>query len=160
MILVLLGTNPYPFGRLLQAVNNWASATGEKVVAQVGHTNLPAPHVECHDFVPHEQIVDWLNQADLAICQGGFGSLRDCLTAGKPTIAVPRKPELGECQDIQTEVVYALAAEGRVLALENLEDLAKTIEAARRMAIRPAATSRIPGIVAGKISEILSKSER
>jgi len=154
VIVMLLGTNPYPFNRLLKAVDELASATGEKVVAQVGHTKLPAPHVDCHDFVPHDQIVDWLREADLAISQGGFGSLRDCLRAGKPTIAVPRKPELGECQDIQTEVVYALAAEGRVLVLEDMKDLAGTIEAARRMTVRPATASRIPAIVAGKISEI------
>lgn len=160
MILVLLGTNPYPFGRLLEAVNSWASATGEKVIAQVGHTKLSAPHIECHDFVPHDRIVAWLNQADLAICQGGFGSLRDCLIAGKPTIAVPRKPELGESQDAQAEVVYALAAEGRVLVLEDMQELPRAIEAAHRMTVQPVSVSRIPDIVAGKISEILGKSER
>lgn len=154
MIVVLLGTNPYPFNRLLKAVDEWASATGERVVAQVGHTRLPVAHVECHDFVPHDRIVDWLSRADLAISQGGFGSLRDCLRAGKPTIAVPRRPELGECQDVQTEVVYALAADERLVVLENMEDLARTIEDARRMNIRPIETSRIPDIVAGKISEI------
>ena len=57
--------------------------------------------------------------------------------------------------------MYALAAEGRVVALENMEDLPKTIETARRMVIRSGEVSRIPGIVAGKISEMLSsKNER
>jgi UDP-N-acetylglucosamine transferase subunit ALG13 len=155
MILVLLGTNPYPFNRLLLAVDKWASATGEKVIAQVGHTKTPAPHLECYDFVPYDELMIWLKQSDLVISHGGFGSLRDCLIAGKPAIAVPRQPELGECQDIQSEVAHALAAEGRVLVLENMNDLAKTIEAARRMSIKQGMASRIPSIIAEEVGRVL-----
>lgn len=158
VIVLLLGTNPYPFDRLLKAMDEWAAVSGEKVIAQVGHTRLPAPHLECHDFAPHERIVAWLKEADVAVCQGGFGSLRDCLMAGKPTIAVPRKPELGECQDVQMEIVSALAAESRVLMLEDMKDLGKAIAAARHLPPPSTSVSRIPNIVAKKIIEILGEN--
>jgi len=38
MIFLMLGTNPYPFHRLLGAVDIWAEKAKVQVVAQTGHT--------------------------------------------------------------------------------------------------------------------------
>lgn len=155
MILVLAGTNPYPFTRLLRAVDEWSRSSGESVIAQSGHTPVDGLAIECHPFVSHAQILEWIAQAEVVICQGGLGSLRDCLKAGKPTVAVPRKPELGESQDLQSELVEALAQEGRVIAVDNIEHLAQAIEEARHMPIRKGEESRIPQLVADKIHSVL-----
>lgn len=155
VIFVMLGTNPYPFERLLSAVDRWAANSGEKVVAQVGHTTMPVEHVECHDFVSHDRIRGWIEAADVVITQGGFGSLRDCLVAGKPTIAVPRLPEQGECQDQQAEVVDALAAEKRVIALYDIETLPQAIEDARNKHAVSAHRSDIPTLVAEAVEAAL-----
>jgi UDP-N-acetylglucosamine transferase subunit ALG13 len=157
MIVVLLGTNPYSFSRLLLAVDRWAATAGEKVIAQVGHTATPALHLERHDFVDHGQIMSWLSEADVAICHGGFGSLRDCLAAGKPTIAVPRLREEGECQDVQTEVVNALSALGKVVALSDVSDLGEKIREVRKMSVVPGEASSIPRIVAEKVRSVLGE---
>ena len=154
-MLILAGTNPYPFTRLLHGVDAWARSSGEHVIAQSGHTPVDGLTIECHPFVSHAQILAWIGQADVVICQGGMGSLGDCLRAGKPTIAVPRKPELGESKDVQSELVEALAQEGRVIALDNIEYLARAIEAARHMPIRRSEESSIPKIVADKINSVL-----
>lgn len=156
MIFVMLGTNPYPFDRLLSAVDRWAASSGEKVVAQTGHTKLPVANIECHDFVSHEQIKEWIRHADLVIAQGGFGSLRDCLVAGKPTIAVPRLPEYGECQDEQTEIVDVLSSEGRVIALGDVGELPQAIERVKHLADAPPYRSDIPRIVAEAVESVLS----
>lgn len=155
VILVLAGTNPYPFTRLLRAIDEWSRFSGERVIAQSGHTPVEGLAIECHPFVSHAQILEWIAQADVVVCQGGLGSLRDCLKAGKPTVAVPRKPELGESQDLQSELVEALAQEGKVIAVDNIEHLAQAIEEARRMPIRKGEESRIPQIVADKIYSAL-----
>lgn len=155
VIFVMLGTNPYPFDRLLTAVDRWAAGSGEKVVAQVGHTTMPAKHIECHDFVSHDRILEWVEAADVVITQGGFGSLRDCLVAGKPTIAVPRLPERGECQDQQAEVVDALADEGRVIALYDVETLPQVIEDARNKHVVSGYRSDIPALVAEAVKSAL-----
>jgi len=155
VIFVMLGTNPYPFERLLAAVDCWAAGSGEKVVAQVGHTTMPVDHVECHDFVSHDRIREWIDAAEVVITQGGFGSLRDCLVAGKPTIAVPRLPERGECQDQQAEIVDALAAEERVIALYDVDLLPQAIEAARQRRVVSPYRSNIPAIVAEAVESAL-----
>lgn len=155
MIFVMLGTNPYPFDRLLQAVERWAAHSGERVVAQTGHTKLPAPHIECHDFVSHDRIVSWIREAELVIAQGGFGSLRDSLIAGKPTIAVPRLPERGECQDRQSEIVDALANEGRVVALYDETQLPRAIEQVRQLPAVQPYQSEIPRIVVETVESAL-----
>ncbi|HFD79160.1 MAG TPA: hypothetical protein ENK05_02045 [Gammaproteobacteria bacterium] len=160
MIFVMLGTNPYPFSRLLLAVDGWAQQSGERVIAQVGHTSVDVDHVECHDFVAHDRIMGWIREAEVVVSQGGFGSLRDCLRSGKPTVAVPRLRELGECQDEQSEIVRALEAEGRVVALYDVAELAGAIEEARhRPAVEPY-QSRIPSIVESAVSESLKQKRR
>lgn len=155
VILVLAGTNPYPFTRLLHAVDVWSRTSGECVIAQSGHTPVEGLMIECHPFVSHAQILKWIEQADVVVCQGGLGSLRDCLRAGKPTVAVPRKPDLGESQDLQSDLVDALAQEGRVIAVDNIEHLASAIEEARHMPIHKGEESRIPQIVADKVHSVL-----
>lgn len=155
MIFMMLGTNPYPFERLLKAVDSWAADSGERVVAQTGHTTLPVSHIECHDFVSHDRIVIWIRDAELVIAQGGFGSLRDCLVAGKPTIAVPRLPERGECQDRQSEIVDALADEGRVVALYDETQLARAIEQVRHLPAVQPYESDIPRIVVETVQSAL-----
>lgn len=157
VIFVLLGTLPYPFTRLISAVDNWARLANEKVIAQTGHTPTIGLKIECHAFVDHSQIMEWIDKAEVVISQGGFGSLKDCLTAGKPTIAVPRCPELGETLAEQAELVNALATEGKVLVLDNMENLAGTIETARRMKVRPGTAGHIPEIVAAEVEKALSK---
>lgn len=155
MILVLLGTNPYPFTRLLRAVDEWSRISGESVIAQSGHTPVDGLVIECHPFVPHTQILEWIAQAEVVICQGGLGSLRDCLIAGKPTVAVPRKPELGESQDLQSELVDALVQEGKVIGLDRIEHLSQAIDDAIQLPARKGEKSRIPQILADKIHSVL-----
>jgi len=152
----MLGTNPYPFDRLLLAVDQWASSSGERVVAQVGHTATPVQCITCYEFIPHEKICELITDAEIVITQGGFGSLRDCLVAEKPTIAVPRLPEQGECQDQQTEIVDALAAEGRVIALYDTRELAHAIKKARNAHNILPYNSMIPEIVAEAVESLLT----
>ena len=138
MILLLLGTNPYPFNRLLDAVTTWAIEAGETVIAQTGHTtpDVRCKFVEYHDFVSHEKIVAWIDNAEFVICQGGFGSLKDCIANNKPVIAVPRYQQLNECQDSQKELVSALEEEGCIIPLYDVLDLERAIHEIRQFKIQ------------------------
>ena len=152
MILVMLGTNPYPFRRLLSAADSWASYTGEKVVAQTGHTPTDGITIECTDFISHAKMMNLIADAELVICQGGFGSLRDSLSVGKPVIAVPRMPELGECIDSQSEIVEALAERNRVIPLHDVSMLADAVFAARQFCAPVPTCSGLPDLVAEIVS--------
>jgi len=155
MILLLLGTNPYPFPRLLNTVDKWALETGKKVIAQTGHTSTTGISIECHDFVDHQQILSWINESEWVISQGGFGSLKDCIHLQKPVIAVPRKQELGESQDSQVELVTALAEEKYVLPLYEIQDFSTIIEKIDTFNVIKKEASALPIMLANEISKYL-----
>ena len=155
MILLLLGTNPYPFHRLLNAVNEWANKNNQLVVAQTGHTPIDKVSIECHDFVDYSQVVEWIKQAEFVICQGGFGSIKDCIKYEKKIIAVPRIQQYGECMDSQKELVDALAEEERVLPLFDVKNLTEVIEKLKNFIPPEGATSRIPRLVSDVVNELM-----
>ena len=157
MITVLLGTNPYPFTRLLSAIDKWAGESGEQVVAQIGYTSYRPENIETHNFVAHTQILSWLDQSNVLICQGGFGSIMDCLGAKKPTIVVPRLQRLGESPDDQSELVAMLAARGLVISLDEMTDLDSAIRASKSMIPPNREESRIPTLVAEAVKQSLAR---
>ena len=155
MILLLLGTNPYPFERLLHAVDTWAKDNDRYVIAQTGHTPIDNVSIECHDFVDYSQIVQWISQAEFVICQGGFGSIKDCIKGKKSIIAVPRKQEYKECQDSQVELVDALAEEERVIPLHEIARLPDAIERVKNFVPPEGVVSNIPLLVADTVIDYI-----
>jgi UDP-N-acetylglucosamine transferase subunit ALG13 len=153
MVLLLLGTNPYPFRRLVNRVEQWCRRENEHVIGQTGHTPVDDVSFECHAFASHDQIIDWISEARFVICQGGFGSIKDCLSLNKPVLAVPRLQEHGECADSQRELVAELEKEGRIVALYDMNDFDGAIKAVRCFAPPPPMQSRVPGLLAGLISD-------
>lgn len=160
MVLLLLGTNPYPFRRLVDRVDQWCRQTNEQVIGQTGHTPVDDVAFEHHPFVAHNQIMEWISDAQFIISQGGFGSIRDCLALNKPVLVVPRLPEYGECIDSQKEVVETLEEEGRIVALYDISRFDSAIEAVRQFTPPTSQSSRIPGLVADLISDYIGGSSR
>lgn len=159
MILVLLGTNPYPFDRLLGAMDRYAQQTGIKVIAQSGNT--PAcEHIECRPFMGHDELLGLIQEAEVVVCQGGYGSLSDCISQGARTVAVPRSMDFGESMDNQLELVEAFAQEGLVVPVYDIGDLPKAIEEAKDMAVNHADTSALPAHVADTIRSMLGDGAR
>jgi UDP-N-acetylglucosamine transferase subunit ALG13 len=137
------------------AVDKWAKETGYEVIAQTGHTPTEGVSIECHDFVDYQQIVTWIKAAEWVICQGGFGSLKDCIRIQKSVIAVPRKPELGESQDSQVELVSILANEKFVLPLFDIKNFQETVEKITQFEPRKTDGSAIPDRLSEEISKYL-----
>ena len=126
MILVLLGTNPYSFDRLIEAIDLYAAKTNEKIIIQLGHSSNQPKHLDFFYFKPHSEIIALIKSADLIIVQGGYGSIYDCLLHKKKVIAVPRKKELNEALDAglgQLELVQYLEKHNRVIGLYEIENL-------------------------------------
>lgn len=134
MILVLLGTSPHPFSRLLVAAADYARKAGVVVMAQTGHTPVVVG-VVCQPFFSHAELMRLVVEADVVLAQGGYGSLSDCVTAGAKTVAVPRRLEFMEAMHDQCELVDAFAKEGLVIPLYDMSGLATAIAQARRMAV-------------------------
>ena len=147
MILVLLGTNPYPFVRLARAVDDLAGRFGWDVFMQSGHTVHDFKHCRFVSFMGREEILTKVDACEFMIVQGGCGSIHEGLAAGKPLIAVPRQPELVESQDRQEELVRALECKGCVIGLYDVADLESAVEHARTFRAAPLPTNQIPSII-------------
>jgi UDP-N-acetylglucosamine transferase subunit ALG13 len=130
LIAVLLGTNPYSFTRLVNQVDSIASGSNINFYVQLGNTKSIPKYCEYERFVDHEKLLNKIYKSELVVSHGGFGSIRDALMCKKPVVAVPRRPELGESQDFQEELVRELEASGRLVGVYDISQLYSKIKEA------------------------------
>lgn len=154
MIVVLAGTNPYSFERLVKPLDELAGKHGWDVFMQLGHTELPLRHSKSVAFIGRSELVKMIEQAELVVTHGGFGSIRDALFAGKAVVAVPRRPEFNESQDYQEELVRELEESGYVIGVYDIVDLESAIERARSFVPGKLEPSRIPALIDAYLSQL------
>ena len=147
MILVLAGTNPYSFDRLVRPLDELAGKHGWEVFVQLGHTDYRPRNCKAEKFVERDRLLALVEQAELVITQGGYGSIRDALSYDKPLVAVPRYPELGEATDRQDELVRAMEEQGFLIGVYDIDTLESAIGDARTFKPEPRGKSMIPGML-------------
>lgn len=157
LILCLLGTNPYPFPRLANGIVSWQSMSGEHVIMQSGNTPVISKAIEAHEYFDHEHLLALIRRADVVVVQGGFGSLRDCIANGARTVAVPRRIDLGESLDDQSEIVEALADEGLCIPVFEIEALGVAIDSARKSAAPRVRSNSLALHIADTVNDLLNR---
>ena len=154
MIFAMFGTNPYPFTRLAKGLDDFAGKTGCHVEVQCGHTKYGFHHCQATPFLPHNDILKKIGEAECLIVQGGAGSISDGLRSGRPLVAVPRSPDFLESPDRQVELVRKLEVMGCLTAVYDIADLELKInEAKYKKAVRPPA-NRVPAIIREYLEEL------
>ena len=127
MILCLTGTNPYSFERLVKKINQ-TIAKKHRVVIQLGNTNYKPENSEYFDFCNKSRVLDLMEEAELIITHGGYGSMIDAIKLNKAVIAVPRKMELKESLDDQIELVKYFDSKNYVKGCYNINNLESLVE--------------------------------
>lgn len=126
MTFVTLGTQKFPFNRLLELVDQLVGdgvIQGE-VFAQVGYTSYVPKNYSCVDFVDPEAYNRYISEADLIIAHAGVGTIMNCLSKGKKLIVVPRAKAYNEhVDDHQYEIADEFAGKGYLLVAENYDAL-------------------------------------
>jgi UDP-N-acetylglucosamine transferase subunit ALG13 len=130
-VVAIVGTKG-SFSRLVDALASWARTRPDADVwVQFGVGHLPQP-LSGAPMVPHAELVERMRAADVVVCHGGGGAIRDALKLGHRPIVVPRLARHGEhVNDHQLELVEALG--DRIVACtdpENLASFARAIETA------------------------------
>lgn len=125
MIFVTLGTQDYPFDRLLRALDE----IEEELVVQGGASTHRPDGAEWLGFVPAPQIVENVRRARVVISHAGVGSVLTVVGEGKRPVVVPRLQRFGEVVDDHQLPFARRAAEAGLVTL--VEDV-----------------SRLPGVVA------------
>ena len=135
MIFVTLGTQKFPFDRLLRQLDALAQqgAITEPVLVQSGYSSYQPRHLTCRPFMAREEFVRVMAQAELVIAHGGTGAIVGALKLGKKVLAVPRLAKYGEhVDDHQCQIVEAFSATGLLCACYEGDDLLAQIEKTRR----------------------------
>lgn len=134
---VIVGTERYPFSRALADVAQ-ALPAGVQMVYQTGHTPPPDSSAAYQQWLPLEDLLRSLQQADVVVTHAGVGSILTALRLGKHPVVIPRLSELREhVDDHQSQLAAMLEAKGLVTVGWRDSDLAPLLaDATRRSTIR------------------------
>lgn len=161
MIFVTLGTQDFPFNRLLQLVDRLVEegVLREEVFAQGGFSSYVPRHYECVDFLDSGEFARRIAEAEFLIVHGGVGTIMHGLSAGKKLIVVPRAGEYAEhVDDHQSEIAEKFAGEGYLLCAKTYEELKAAVLGIREFS--PRQYQRGGNTVQRKISRFLEGKRR
>lgn len=133
MIFVSTGSRKFQFNRLLQALDGAIEAgiIQDKVFAQIAESTYIPQRYEYKRYLSPEEFTRRQEEAFLIISHAGTGALIGALKKGKQVIAVPRLHRFGEhSDDHQTQISSALAQEGYLREVLEIEKLGETIRLA------------------------------
>jgi UDP-N-acetylglucosamine transferase subunit ALG13 len=134
MILVTVGTGQYPFDRLIEAVDSLAaqSSLHDDVFIQRGSCTYAPKSCRFEDWIPFQQMMEYIRKASMVISHAGVGSIVLCCQHGHRPIVMPRRPAFGELvDDHQLAFARKLHALGIVRNVEDASDVGAAIRQAR-----------------------------
>ena len=133
MIFVTVGSQKFPFDRLLRQVDRMVreGLMEEEVFIQTG-TSGYQPACPYQSFCERARFEELMETCDILIILGGAGSMVDAAKRGKRTVAVPRLARYGEhVDDHQLELVERLHEMNLVYACPEVERLPEALRAVR-----------------------------
>lgn len=95
MIFVAVGTQ-FPFDRLIEYMDKWASVHQEEVFAQISHGDYLPKHMKWERFLDGEQYNEKITSADVFVSHAGMGNIISARELQTPIIVMNRQFELGE----------------------------------------------------------------
>ena len=131
MILVTLGTQDKPFGRLLEAVEKQIENGNiqEEVIAQVGSTPYTSYRMKIIPYIPVENFSAMLEKANFVITHAGVGSIIEGLKKKKKMIVAARKKEYGEhVNNHQEQILENFSQSGYIIPLTDFDKLGEVIQ--------------------------------
>lgn len=126
MIFVTVGTERYPFDRLLRYIDETIErcAIKEEVFYQIGSSHYRSKQGRVELFLPFTTMKEYVQKASLVITHGGVGSVNLCLSFGKKPIVCPRKKSLGEAiHNQQLRYAQFMEEKGYLFLVQNEKQL-------------------------------------
>lgn len=133
MIFVAVGTQKFPFDRLLSKLDSLLESgeIQEEVFAQTGHSLYAPRHYPFQPFIEGSTFTDRIQSANLVVLHSGDGTILDALRRGKKVVVVPRLAKYGEHIDNhQLEIARAFHDRGLVEGCWDIDDLGACIRRA------------------------------
>ena len=130
MVLITVGTQKQEFNRMFELIRKSKELKKEELIVQRGYTKCNnSKRIKAFDFIPLEQMEEYISKADIIISHGGVGTIFSAIKRGKKVIAIPRLEKYGEhINDHQIEICEELEKEGYILYYKDgIDDLDKLI---------------------------------
>lgn len=134
MVFVAVGTQKFPFNRLLKAVDELIEQgrLEEEVFAQVGHSDYVPRNYAYKDFLSKEEFQSCIERCDLLITHSGVATIIAGLKLRKPAVVVPRLARFGEhVDDHQFQIAENFSSKNMLLMCREEDDLAELVKEAR-----------------------------
>lgn len=152
MIFSAFGNVPTPFNRLAKAIDQFASASNEKVIVQSGHTTYTFQNATGIAFMNQSDFKRHLKQASVVVLQGGWGGISEASDMGCRIVAVPRIQGSEHNHD-QIQLVKRLEELEILLAVYNIHDLQLKIEEAKLFNFKPITRGSAAEAINNKLHE-------
>jgi len=134
MIFVTVGTEKFPFNRLLKLIDH-GKETGqisEDVFGQIGCATYVPLFYPYRAFLSFEEMIWYVSNCSVVVAHAGVGSTLLCLRIGRIPILFPRSAAKGEHLDNhQIEFADMMEKEQKAIVARNLEELAEKIRSYR-----------------------------
>ena len=136
MIFVTVGSQKFPFDRLLKSVDELIEkgVITETVFAQTGCCEYIPKNYPYKAFLNRDEFADYQEQADIVITHGGTGAIIGAVKKGKKVIAVPRRAQYGEhVDDHQLQLIGQFKEQNLILGLSGCEEVEDALRNIRQM---------------------------
>jgi UDP-N-acetylglucosamine transferase subunit ALG13 len=139
VIFATCGSSHFPFDRMMDSL---AALADEDLYVQHGPAT-PPPHARCVSFLPFDEIVRNIEEADIVISHAGVGSILCATQAGHTPVIFPRLKRYKETvDDHQTELASALEERGRAIIVWDPKDLPSAVASVPPRRVHDAGSSR------------------
>ncbi|CAK6695958.1 glycosyltransferase [Synechococcus sp. CCY9201] len=148
MILVTVGTEKFPFERLMHWLDHLLSEdlVGEEVVVQYGTCTVLPAGAKVYRFLKEQDFQDLIRQARLVVAHCGEGTVLLLDTLDTPFILVPRSQRYREhVDDHQVELAQALGSVGVPIAW-GPADLVRFLANPRKVSISDLSVAAATGV--------------
>ena len=134
MIFVTVGSAPHSFKRLIQKMDEIASAIDNEIVIQKGLSPYQPITAKSFDFVDYDVAMNYFKNADIIVSHASAGPILYARKFNKPLIMVPRRGDLHEHVDNhQMETARALGNSSEMIeVVYEINDLEEAIKRAHQ----------------------------
>jgi UDP-N-acetylglucosamine transferase subunit ALG13 len=131
MIFVTVGTHEDPFDRLVKAIDRLkgAGAPRQEVFIQTGYSTYKPEFCRYEKFIPFDEMMQRMAEAEIVITHGGTGSIMLALYHGKAPIVVPRQKKYNEhIDDHQVLFCKRMETKKKIIAVYETAQLQPALD--------------------------------
>ena len=134
MIFVAVGTQKFPFDRLLKGIDDLIEQgqLESDVFAQIGHTDYAPRNYRYQNFLTKDDFQSYISSCDVLITHSGVATIIAGMKLEKPVVVVPRFAKFGEhVDDHQFQIAESFSDKNLVLMCKHMDKLAQTVQEAK-----------------------------